>query len=404
MTSRECLGWHVPRPVRERFVTFVEEKWGTTDSYVRFELESAMREYLDRDGVLHEAEMLLREYLQSQGLSSSTEADSDERADHSDTVQLGYRVNEELKEEFATFAKQHYDENIGAILARAMDVYAKGGRRKRVLNQIHQLVTGGIAGDTTDAFDENGDTAEGADENIDGRQTRISRSDESTRDTTDESDENLRVDGILVSEIAGELGDQFVLDDLHKTITKKIDGQTETLELYSEAVISYENVVEHPIVDDLYIPEEVRDGITAYGDLDRESRTERLRALVAREALKKRQETFSVTYTEVQQLFELEFGDAPSHDYAYTLMEDAADEVGFSFKKRQGQKRLRVTLPVVRRSVLEDALDHPDVELDLNADLEDVELESDDTPQADDLDVTTFSAGAAPQQEVAGDD
>lgn len=373
MTSREVLGWRIPRSKHNTFVQFVEEKWGCTDSYVRFELESAMREFLDKDGFLYEAEQLLRDYLNSQGISSSSPVLSAERIDHSDTVQLGYRVNSELKDEFAAFARQHYDENLGAILARALNSYRDGGRRRRVLEKIHDLVTDGIDPDTTVETDETSDHTSRAVENLSQEPTRSDGSDENPiasqsrhdqhPDTTTRSDESAAVDPMAVSEIAGKLGDHFTRTELGQVIAKTVDGDYETVKLYTEAVTSYENVVEHPVNDGLFIPEERRAEITAYGDLDREERVKKLRVFLTREALKKRRQDYNATYTEVQDLFEEEFGNAPSHNYAYTLMEVAAEKSGFTFKKRNGQKRLCVDLQPVQQQIIEEAADHPEVDV-----------------------------------------
>jgi ppGpp synthetase/RelA/SpoT-type nucleotidyltranferase len=68
--ERVHLGWRIPEDVWATFEDYVVEKHGTTAEYLRFELEAAMREYLDEDDLLHEAEDLLREYTDLQGLSS----------------------------------------------------------------------------------------------------------------------------------------------------------------------------------------------------------------------------------------------------------------------------------------------------------------------------------------------
>ena len=385
VTSREGLGWRIPRSERDSFVQFVEEKWGCTDTYVRFELESAMREFLDKDDILYEAEQLLRDHLKSQGLSSSPPVIPDERTDHSDTVQLGYRVNSELKAEFAAFAKQHYDQNFGAILTRALNSYRDGGRRRRVLEKIHHLVTSGIAPDTTTDADENADHMSRGDESLNQESPQSGGSAENLLnsqslpdqypDTATPSDDNADVDAMAVSEIAGKLGDCFTREELMQAIAKTQDGNPETIELYTEAVTAYENVVEHPANDALFIPEEKRAEITVYSDLDLEERAEKLRKLIIREALKKQVRFYQATYTEVQDLFDEDLDDAPSHDYAYTLMEAAAEESGFAYEKRNGQKQLCLDLQPVQRHTIEEVADHPEVG-DLNVDSSENKLES----------------------------
>ncbi|WP_262178407.1 hypothetical protein [Haloarcula laminariae] len=372
MTAREVLGWRIPRTERDEFVRFVEEKWGCADSYVRFELESAMREFMDKDNLLHEAEQLLQDYLVSQGISSSTPVLSNERIDHSDTVQLGYRVNSQLKDEFAAFAKRHCDDNLGATLARALNSYRDGGRRQRILDKIHHLVTGGIDADTTFDADENGDHTNRNEENVSHQSTRSGLSDENSivcQSQLDQraeggakSDESVSVDPMMVSDIANKLGDEFTRKEVIRTIANELDGNNETVELYTEAIISYKNAVEHPINEDILISEERREQITVYGDLDREERVEKLRILLTREALKTHELDYSITYTDVQDLFKENLADQPSDDYTYTLMDDAAEKSGFEFEKRNGQYQLCVELRPVDRKIIEEAADHPDVE------------------------------------------
>ncbi len=166
----------------------------------------------------------------------------------------------------------------------------------------------------------------------------------------------------MVSDIANKLGDEFTRKEVIRTIANELDGNNETVELYTEAIISYKNAVEHPINEDILISEERREQITVYGDLDREERVEKLRILLTREALKTHELDYSITYTDVQDLFKENLADQPSDDYTYTLMDDAAEKSGFEFEKRNGQYQLCVELRPVDRKIIEEAADHPDVE------------------------------------------
>jgi hypothetical protein len=416
MTTRVCLGWRVLEDEWDAFVTFVEEKWGCTDGYLRFELEAAMREWLDRDEILHEAEELLRGYVDARTLSSSSDAVSGITLT-GETRQLGYRVQEELKEEFKKFASQRFDENVGLVLSRALNTHRDGGRRQRVLDLVHQLVGDGSTGDTTGESDENAarnstgrDTTSGSDENE-------PRTEESSRDTSDESDENARVDAMAVADIASEWEEPWYLDDLHALIAKRVAGDGDTIALYTDAVTNYENLVEHPVRDGLFIPEETRANLTVYGDLDRDGRADALRTMLTAAALRNESAIHSVEYGDVQDLFEEEYSGAPSDDYAYTLMEDAADAAGFEYCKSTSPMQLRVDIREVANDRINQTKSFDGVDSDLVDDLvgdETVVLEDPDADELDDaevaepdrpdIDITSFSAGPTPQQEAGADD
>jgi len=380
MTTRDCLGWWVLRDEWDEFVDHVERKWGETDSYLQFELESAMREFLDKDADLVEAEQLLRRYMDARELSSSSASVGGISFD-GDTRKVMQRVQAELKAEFKKEGKKRYDDNLGAILSRALRSYRLGGRAKRVKNLVHQFVTDGIASDTTASSDESisesrdkRDTTAPSDESNTG-------SDERTRDTTTEADESgdqyaeRKIDAMLVSDIASQLGDAFTEENLHKQIAMHAGGSNETLELYSEAVVSYENVVEHPGREGLYISPEQRDKITVYDDLDREVRVKKLREMLVATALSNRDNKRGITYTEVQDLFREHFCGAPSHDYVYKLMSDengiaAIDADGFGFNDSTTPYRLEVTLTDVAEQYISAADDYCNVDESLVDDLD----------------------------------
>lgn len=395
MTARSQLGWRVPRDERDAFLEFVEDRWDAQGPYVRFELESAMREFLDADGHLAEAERLLREHLQSQGLSSSTDA-VPSTLDHGDTVKLGHRVNAELKDEFAAMAKEHFTDSLGAVLARAMNAYRGGGRRRRVLDNVQQLVAGGTSGGTTAGADENSPSPDEhagttgvAIESSSGTDESTQSSSGTSGGTTADADENVEADPQLVMEIADDLGDQFPADVLESTIAKTAGGDAATIDAYRDAVVNYKNVVKHPH-NPLYIPETKRDEMTLWCDLNKEMRATRLRRLIVVDALENKEQRHPLTYKQVQGLFEEYLGKGPSHDYAYTLMEMAANADGFTYGEYQGQKQLRVNVKQVKQTIVEQAL-NIDPSLDP------------DQLTVDGL-ITSYTASQTPNQEAAADD
>jgi hypothetical protein len=218
---------------------------------------------------------------------------------------------------------------------------------------------------------------------------------------------------MALSEIASNLDDEFVIDDLQAEISKTVDGETDTIQTYTEAVLSYENVVKHPLNDDVYIPQEERDKITIYSDLDRDDRVEALRMLVARKALQKEKREWAVDYTDVQELFKEEFHGEPSDDYAYTLMEEASEVPWMQYRKRQS--RLKLIIPdllEVPKNILEDAADDPDVDInprdllanDTEVDLQETRVNIELETQGCELSSYSVSPAPVPKQEAGADD
>lgn len=396
MTSRVQLGWWAARGEWEMFVRHVEQKWGCTGPYLRFEVELAMRGWLDCDHDLAEAESLLKQFLQSQGLSSSSEAVGSE-IDHSRTVKLNHRINAELKEEFSKEAKRMGADSLGVALSRALNAHRTGGRSKRVRDDVETLVTGGTSDGTTSESDESASatqqergTTAAADESVGGRDESASDSSGTSGGTTAESDENVVVEPHFVMQIAEELPDEFPLKLMKAKIFETVDDRDEVFEAYRDAVANYKNVVMHPHRDDFYITQTRREETTFWCDLNRELRAARLRRLVVWDALEEKKQQHKVDYKDVQELFELRLDAGPSHDYAYTLMEDAAKQDGFTYKKFHGRYQLRVDVHQVKQEIIDDVVEAHDLE------------ERDDL--AVDTLITSYTAGSPPQQEVGADD
>jgi hypothetical protein len=400
--DRVQLGWRVPTDAWEQFEEQITDKWGVQGGYLRFELERAMREFLDEDGLLATVEDLLKEYTDLQGLSSSTAVVATERYRGADTRKVSHRVNADLKAKFKQFADEHGASSYGRLLAAALDSYSDGGRARRILDDVRRLVTGGTdSGTTAESVENDGSdpTESGADEA--GVENQLSTLDDcgTTAVPPDPSPEEPRsaedvdVEARLVVGIAEELSSHLSFPKrlLESTIGEVVgESSRAVIEAYREPVLDQLSAAEHPHNESLYVTEEFRENNVLWADLDRAERIVLLRRFAAAEAARagSRRETF--TYREVQDLFE-EYagGGSPSHQYAYDLMELAEEVAGFAYGEYHGQYQLRVDLAAVDGSVIEYVLEETSVRL------EDLSL---------DLDVTSYTAGSAPDQEGSADD
>lgn len=358
--TRTQLGWAVPVDDWDRFVQSVREDWGCSDTHVRFELERAMIEFVDRDTDLARAESLLHEAVSVSELSSSTETPLARNVSSVEKRTVNFRVREAVKEEFKQFVAElnsgetgKFDmgstshTTYGETLAAALLFYADGGRSRCIRELTESLVTGrSTAGARTTVIDE---SPPPADDDTLSTPTAAS----STPGDSDDTDD-LNPDVVLT--VADDLPTEFLEDELQTTVAKHLKPPTveDPIDRYSEAVLDCLSVVQHPMNDGLYIPEEKRDEITAWEDLTKELRTVRLRRLVAGDAVRNRNRRHSVTYRDVMELFEQNLGDGPSHDYAYTLMEAAAEGVdGLQYTTSRGQNQLRVNLDIVDSKITE---------------------------------------------------
>lgn len=383
--DRVRLAWRVPCGVWNRFEEHVAEKHGATEGYLRFEVESAMREFLDEDDLLAEAEELLRAHTDLRGLSSSTEVlvQAADRYD-GDTRKVHHRVHPGLKERFATFADEHDAASYGRCLAMALDAYTDGGRARRLLADVERLVAGGDGSGTTDASVENPSESSGP-------PLSTAAGGGATTVTTD--DDGVDVEPRHVIAAAEELPDDvFTREVLEKAIARTVgDGREHVVDAYRAPVLDQVNAGEHPAKDDVYITAAYREEIDLWPDMGRDERLVLLRRYAAAEAVNQGDQRAEYSYRDVQELFELyASGGAPSHQYAYELMAEAAkDEQGFSFGEYHGQQQFRVDLTKVNAGVRSYALDRWGV---------------DPTDLGFDADVTSWTAGTAPSQGVSADD
>lgn len=350
MSDRTQLNWRVPVREWAQFERTVREKHGRLRPYTKFEIEEAMREFLDEDGLLAEAEDLLRTHTDLIELSSSTDAYGTSYSRGGATRKVTHRVSAELKERFQIFADKHEATSYGRLLGAALRVYADGGRARRLLEDVEALVTGGTTDGSTDGSVESqsGDLSTAGD-----------------RGTTPGPDASPDVDAALVLEIAEDLPDQFPTDLLRKKTVAKLQSEYDELperrlEAYTDAVVNSLGVVEHPVKEGVYIPEEDREDYTVFSDLEREEKEVYLRRILVAEALEDGRLKHAVGYKEVMALIDEYLHERPSTQHAYDLMEDSAlASPAFSYGKRRGasRKQLQVDLTEVHDQTLAGAVD-----------------------------------------------
>lgn len=395
MTERAQLGWRVSRDVWNRFVEHVGAKWGDQDFYLRFEIESAMREYLDEDKILARAEVLLREYTALHDLSSSTAvAAATKRYRGDETKLITHRVQRDLKERFQAFADDHNADSYGRLLAAALDAYADGGRARRLLDDIEALATDATTTGSTDNSVEN--TPDESDSTVDRVESDLSTDQESA--TTDgSSDDGPRVDPQTVLDIADGFAEARELraDALDRVVAREVGGDRETLDAYRAAVLEQLNMVAHPHEEGVYLTEQEREDRRLWADLDKAERIILLRRWLATDALSHGTAKTEWSYRDVIAAFEDRTSAGPSHQYAYDLMEAAADEPGFDYgsyraSSDQSRKvRLRVDIDRISRRILEWVVEHEDVDRSTVSRI---------------ADITTYGGGIDVSTEVTADE
>lgn len=419
MTRNPQLSWRVPRSAWNKLVDFVNEKWGEEGVYIRFELESAMREYLDQDETLAEVEAVIRSALDHQGLSSSS-VSSTRHADNPPKKKVQTRVNPDLQDEFKAFIDDTSTRHYGDALAHAINEYVSNGRSERILNGLKRLLgltneaDGGRPSSTEGIADSSGKPDESPPrETLSSQQTQPNcgtsgKPNESTTQaqlsptcspgTSPANDENavgLQKDSVntdptavnrIIEELNGGSGDisSIGLVDVKSTIANVVnDGRNAVIDAYYEATIDQLGLVEHPYNDKVLLTDSAREEMDLYCDMDKTDRVERLRELIVKKALENGNKQCRLKYTDVQEIFEDEHGCGPSHDYAYDLMELAANENGYRYNTSSHPSRLEVRLGDAPAYIVNAAIDELDWDTPKTATTEaDIRSYSSHTPTA----------------------
>lgn len=362
MTRHVQLGWRVPLCEWARFERSVAQKWGKTAGYLRFELQEAMREFLDEDDLLAEAETLLQR-AETLGDASSSMVDARRSRQYrgAETRKVTHRIHPKLKARFIAYAEECNASSYGRLLAVALRAYRDGGRARRILDRIERAITNGEDEDhpstKTTTTDET--TASTPSENTDSTNTGTPAATDTAGTTTTPTPQRTTsptVDAATVLEIATELADHNTIPQsrIDREIARTVsDRNAPTIQAYREAVIEQLDFVEHPHVEGLYLTPAQREAMPLWADFEKAERIVLTRRLLVADALRSNTVKHAVTYSELQELWAEYAVEGPSHQYAYELMEWAADEEGFAYRQVRGQYRLQVDVHSVSRSIIE---------------------------------------------------
>lgn len=138
------LDWWVDADEYERFTEWVEEKHGYRGRYVAFEIEGAMRAFLDEDDGAAVEELSGR-LVDAAGLSRGG---GREKRKQSSTRKVRARVNPEIADRFRSYVDTTNWEKdprvgkdtYGCVLGAALSEHRDGGRSSRVREQLERVV------------------------------------------------------------------------------------------------------------------------------------------------------------------------------------------------------------------------------------------------------------------------
>ncbi|MFB6197524.1 MAG: hypothetical protein ABEI52_04550, partial [Halobacteriaceae archaeon] len=286
MTETVQLGWRIPAPSWEFFTEKVVEKHANQNVYIRISIETAIMEMLDDDELLAEAESILRECTDLQELSSSTAVLATDRYQNCDTRLCTHRIRADLKERFKTFADKH-DASYGRLLAVALDVWAEGGRARRILEDVKRAFSAATNTGSTDDSIENsavtGNDSGSTDEAVEHQFSTVAQ------DATNTGSTDRTPDPVKVSDAVNAVCDIESVDDtaelrmfprstLEDAIERAVGrADDETMELYHDSVLDQLAASEHPYINDIYITDWAREEETFWTDLEKEERLVLLR-------------------------------------------------------------------------------------------------------------------------------
>lgn len=323
MVNRAHLNRQVPSEELKRFRRFCEENErdvpeAASQALLDFLPVEFVPEGYDTDG--HHIARQLADDLRAMNLlrDSSMKKTSIDNLRGQETEKCHIYVDESLQDALEKYVVENEGKKrgeVGVYFARSLSEYRNGGQTGRIREWYNRLR------DNADILPED-------------RETRTDRITARVREKLDEySDDYIH---------------KKVIDVI---ITEETDAEVEgAIREYRRRALDELNLVEVRTSDGVYAPPEQAEEMVAdnatdeitpemYDSLDRDGRVEHLRA-----ALKSRAEarngSAKMDYDEV--IKKVFAGiDGPSHDYAYTLMEEAGAAAGFRYGKHQGRKRLR---------------------------------------------------------------
>lgn len=344
MTSYPKVGWRVPSGEYERFRECVRDKHGEYKRYAAYEIESAMREWLDSDDY-HDLEDLVTRLVEAAGRTPtdySHKKYSADALDGEETTYVQIRINPELKDEFKADTKENSEYGYGVTLGHALCEYRQGGRAKRLEERL-----GRVADDAEKLLSEFADT-DGADTGLSLREKRTIA---------------------ICNRLSGPQGSEFLKDDLHDAIAAVAGDSEPTLREYEEQVLDRLDVALHPNASSLYIPRERAEEIAEtndspssdipaferkdYADLSKEEKVDGIRIELARKAQKRSNGKSKITASAVN---ENVFNDYASPGHIYDLMRIAGNTTGYDFTTHSGLKALLVSLEDVTDETVIDVI------------------------------------------------
>lgn len=316
------LDWMTPESEWEATREHVESEYGGIEGYLSRFVESAMKEYADKDGY-QDVEAKIDRLVRAAGRTPddiNKEKISIELGSQP-TVRVTVRVDESVKDWFKQAVDEHTDDvSYGEALARALRVKRNGGRAARLEDKLNRIV------DDAEAILSELDSGEGADEGLSTVERRT----------------------II---ICNRLDDQFTDDELVQEISDVAGASEPTIERYRERVIDRLGYEPHPMADEtIWVPSDVAadlvpDGVPAeirrpVHHLDRDERVRRIKLEIGRQATA-RDGRFSTTASEVrEQVFKSEVSLSSVRD----LLNQVALDDGFHLDKSADRTSIRVNV------------------------------------------------------------
>lgn len=343
MARTTQLNWSVPKPSWETLMMVVEENHEREPFYVRFVLESVMKEFINRDD-LADIEDLVDELSEASphSLPSFSQLQySISDGEDVDSVDVTTSVNTDLVNEFREVVREDTDYRMGIALAHAIHLYSIGGRVQRLRDKLQRLLYA-ETGDTSDYNPaEQGIHYNDVDlDRLDGR-SRTKKHYQIAQQLDPAPDRNLHPDRIM-------------------EVARDVAGPSVNREDYVEPVVEILNFKPHPsnpvlFVHESWEPETDALGETAtpanvepaavdrksFDEMTKDERLESIRLQLARKADRKNRRLLQIDYNFIRREV---FDRQTSAGYANNAMADAADAPGYEYVTKEQGKRLKVNL------------------------------------------------------------
>lgn len=321
MTDRVKVDWTVPSEEWDRFVNYVEHRYGEIEGNMGREVERAMREFCDEDEYATAEEMVDRLVKAAGGIGGGTKKKKNRTLDvgqDGDTTKVRCRVRPGVKDSFRAYAKQT-EHRLGVALAHALQVRREGGRSKRLEDKLSRIVD-------------------------DAEQLLATVNDDTDDGVSPQEKRTVAICRELHDDVGfeGKLPDEFPKSALRDAI-KTVVGDTEyLLETYTDKVLDRLDYVPHPDIEHLYAHEDTVDPLPAidregYDDLSREERIEGLKIKLGRESY----ENGGQLQYGVREIRDSIFEGVPTDDTVKRYMNQAAEEDGYEVVNQNGKVMLR---------------------------------------------------------------